>query len=273
MRTTRLRGILRRARGALLCFLPTVVIGTASSALAQDDLPLPGDPSASAGAQPPTESALPGAPGAVREAGDRPGPVSEAPPPGTAPMAVTMTPPPAPERPRTLISGPVEHGAFGAATVSYAPIAGEDALLFGARGGWIVNHCFVLGGGFHGLVNQMRPPAGSTGRADRRRLRLGYAGVLLEYIVAPMSMVHGSLSVLVGGGGVSDADADVGPQNEMDRFVVAEPVATVEVNVTDFMRLAVEARYRVVGFVDMPGLENRDLRGWSGGLTAKFGRF
>ena len=49
-------------------------------------------------------------------------------------------------------SGEIASGGFGAPVVKFTEITGDPAVLVGGRGGWIVNHTFVLGAGGYGLV-------------------------------------------------------------------------------------------------------------------------
>jgi hypothetical protein len=50
----------------------------------------------------------------------------------------------------TLFSGNVEHGGFGGPVVKFTQIKDEFGVLVGGRGGWIINHSFVLGAGGYG---------------------------------------------------------------------------------------------------------------------------
>lgn len=57
---------------------------------------------------------------------------------------------------QTLIgSGEIENGGFGGPVVKVTSINGESAVFVGGRGGWIINHTFVLGGAGYGLVTNV----------------------------------------------------------------------------------------------------------------------
>ena len=43
---------------------------------------------------------------------------------------------------RTLISGDIESGGYGAPVVKISWLNGEAAVVVGAQGGWIINHSF-----------------------------------------------------------------------------------------------------------------------------------
>ena len=55
-----------------------------------------------------------------------------------------------------LGSSEVTHGGFGGPVIKYTQIKGEPAVLVGGRGGWIINHTFIIGGGGYGLVNDIK---------------------------------------------------------------------------------------------------------------------
>jgi len=51
----------------------------------------------------------------------------------------------------TLFAGEVVHGGFGGPVLKASTVNGSPALFVGGRGGWIINHSFILGGGGDGL--------------------------------------------------------------------------------------------------------------------------
>jgi hypothetical protein len=58
-----------------------------------------------------------------------------------------------------------------------------------------------------------------------------------------------------------------------DAVFVLDPVAAIEVNVIRFMHIGVQAGYRFVSGMGLPGLRNRDVSGFTFGAIAKFGVF
>ncbi|MBN1426023.1 hypothetical protein JXA88_15850, partial [Candidatus Fermentibacteria bacterium] len=58
------------------------------------------------------------------------------------------------EQPETLLKGPIENGGFGGLVVKFSQLADQTAVFVGGRGGWILNHTFVIGGGGYGLANE-----------------------------------------------------------------------------------------------------------------------
>jgi len=175
---------------------------------------------------------------------------------------------------QTLFSGPMHHGGFGGPVVKFTQIASQSGVFVGGRGGWIINHSVVLGGGGYGLAN----PGDFTfiQNGTERRLGLGYGGLEVEYIHRWADVAHLTLGILVGAGGASWYDwryQDGGSDDYTDAFFIAEPAATLEVNLLHFFRLGIGGSYRFVDDVELPSLSDADLRGAAGSLTFKFGSF
>lgn len=164
----------------------------------------------------------------------------------------------------TLVSGPLRSGGFGAPVMKFSEVNDRFAFLMGGRGGWIINDAFVIGGGGYGLTNHHNFTTDA--------LDMGYGGLDLEYVNRPTELLHITLAVLVGGGGVrywpstSRRYYDGG-------FFVAEPSVNLELNVTRIFRIAVGGSYRVVEGLSVPGLGDADLAGWNGNVQFKFGKF
>jgi hypothetical protein len=172
---------------------------------------------------------------------------------------------------KTLIGdlGEVEHGGFGGPVVRLTSINGEFGVLTGGRGGWIVNHRFVLGGGGYGLASTIKaaevgaPTAGGTDK-----LEMGYGGPIVEYIIASDRLLHLSVEALVGGGGLTTTEG-----GSSDEFFVAEAGINAMVNVTEFFRMGAGGSYRYIAGADFYDLNSSDLSGGSIVLTFKFGSF
>jgi hypothetical protein len=177
----------------------------------------------------------------------------------------------------TLISDDISSGGYGGAVLMYSRILERDTLFFGGKGGWIINHHFVLGGGGFAMITRVPPPAGAPDIGEDLRTEFGYGGLWLEYIFLPDKLVHGSIGTLLGGGSVAYSrirrterqDREV----ENDVVFVAEPVISVEMNISRFLRLSAGAGYRHVGSVNLTGLRREDVSGFTGSVMLKFGRF
>lgn len=50
-------------------------------------------------------------------------------------------------------NGPISHGAYGALTFGYTQIDDKDAMMFGIKGGWIIDHHVTIGLAGNAFVN------------------------------------------------------------------------------------------------------------------------
>ena len=164
---------------------------------------------------------------------------------------------------KTLVSEDFHSGGFGAPVVKFSEVANEFAVFAGGRGGWIINHTFVIGGGGYGLANDIRFSDLVTGRD----IDFGYGGLELEYINSSDQLLHFTIYLLIGGGGLS------GTVVQEESVFVLEPALNGEVNVTKFFRLNAGVGYRWVAGVDNPGYKDSDFSAVYGQVTAKFGAF
>ena len=172
----------------------------------------------------------------------------------------------------TLLSSNLKSGGFGGPVIKFTQVNGEFGLLIGGRGGWIINHAFVIGGGGYGLTSSVSSNIIQDG--ELLNLTMGYGGVEMEYIYLSDSLVHASIYLLLGGGGLTYKDFSNGEYPKIiDKFWVANPSINIEVNITPFFRIAVGAGYRFITDVDLGYLTNSDIAGVEGVLTFKFGKF
>jgi len=173
----------------------------------------------------------------------------------------------------TLISGDIESGGFGGPVIKYGSVNGEGGILVGDRGGWIINHTFIVGGGGYGLTNNVK--AKIPAPSGHKFLNFGYGGLELEYIARSDKLTHFSVMALIGAGGVSwrnESGGMVGSDNE-DSFFVFEPAAQVNLNVTKNFRISGGVSYRYVSGVNLPASTNADLSGPTAVVTFRFGTF
>lgn len=168
----------------------------------------------------------------------------------------------------------IEHGGFGGPVLKAGPVNGTTGVFFGGRGGWVVGHRFIIGGGGYGLVNAI--DALVPNATGDRRLNFGYGGLELEYVHHWDRLMHWSVMLHVGAGGVgyrrSDGmgGGDVGPTDEV---FVLEPAIQAHLNITKFFRISAGASYRYVSGVTIPATTNEKLSGASGVITLRFGKF
>jgi hypothetical protein len=172
-----------------------------------------------------------------------------------------------------LGEGEISHGGYGGPEVKFTNINNQFGLLVGGRGGWIINHTIVLGGAGYGLTNAV--DAKVLGPDSAKYLAFGYGGFVIEWIIKSDKLVHFSVYSLIGGGGAGfrkDLDND-NAEDRSDACLVIEPGATVELNVTKFLRLSLGASYRYINGITTAATSVESLSGPSVSLLLKFGKF
>jgi len=181
------------------------------------------------------------------------------------------------QRNQTLIRGRVDSGGFGGPVVKFSSFNGDPAAFVGGRGGWILNfrdgQTFILGGGGYGLVSEHKTGTATVFEREPLYYNVGYGGFELEYINHTRRLIHAGGMVLIGGGAINYRDNQFDTYGKDDPFFVVEPGLHLELNVTDFFRIAGGASYRFTTGVSLDQLDDDDLSGPSGMLTFKFGKF
>jgi len=180
---------------------------------------------------------------------------------------------------KTLLGRNRAGGGYGAFSTGYSVIDNNHALLFGGRFGWIASHSLGVGIGATGFINEFHYEPS----LDREVfLAGGYGGLYIEPILLPRSPVHLSFPVLLGVGGISyvskESDLNNNLIEDSEAFLLVEPGAELELNLTKFFRVAIGATYRFptafdVGLSGTPTASAESLEGLSYMVTFKFGKF
>lgn len=166
----------------------------------------------------------------------------------------------------------IEHGGYGAVSMKFSQLNNEFAFFMGGRGGWIINHSFIIGAGGYGLVNKI--DSGLPFDDIIPNMIMGYGGLELEYIVNPNELLHYSFYLLIGGGGINYRhDRYFWFEYDWESFACIEPAVNIELNITSFFRLHFGAGYRAAFGIDNPRLSNDELSGPAATLSLKFGKF
>ncbi len=167
----------------------------------------------------------------------------------------------------TLMGDEFESGGYGALDIKFTKIAGKFAILAGGRGGWIVNHKFIIGAGGYGLVNNINFNAGN---AQTYEIEMGYGGLLLEYIIHSEKIIHLGASIMTGAGQIGFKETD--PFGS-DHFFIFEPEVSLILNFSKYFRIATALSFRLTESGKLDQIENNDLIFLSGGIMFKFGKF
>lgn len=171
-----------------------------------------------------------------------------------------------------LIGDKIESGGFGGPVWKATRLNGEFAFLGGGRGGWIINHTLVIGGGGYGTMADVE-----TGLVDSNGkklvLRMEYSGFELEYIRHSGKLVHFTAYALFGGGYIRLHEHEPGGLAASDNFFVMDASINAEINVFRWLRVNAGAGYRLAFGIDTEGLGNGDVGGPEAQVTVKFGKF
>jgi len=172
----------------------------------------------------------------------------------------------------TLFSGKMTHGGYGASQLRISQLNGETAILTGWRGAWIANKTFVLGWSNIELISDDNTAPvlldGQPGTVD-----MEYRGPLIGLIIGSDRLVHFTVDAVIGWGKVHYRLRNEEWDWEEDNFFVFTPELGLEFNIIPWMRLVISGGYRLITDVEMDGLTGRDLSGFTGGVTLKFGKF
>ncbi len=167
---------------------------------------------------------------------------------------------------QTLVTGAVESGGMGAPVIKFTQVTDEFSVMVGGRGGWIINHMFLIGGAGYGLVNDVD----LDGIPPRRDIEFGYGGFELEYINSSNSLIHFTIQGLVGGGGLTTRMQYV---YESEAVFVMEGGANLMLNITPYFRIGIGGGYRWVTDVDIIILSSAAMSAPYFSMTFKFGKF
>ena len=180
---------------------------------------------------------------------------------------------------RTLLGHDRHNGIYGAFTIGYSEIENRQGVIFGGRFEWITGHSLGIGFGGSGFINENHYEASLNSNVF---LTGGYGGLYIEPIIMPNYPVHLSFPILLGAGGISYVTEDMNYDHNMiedsEAFLIAEPGAEIELNLTRNFRLAIGTSYRFttpfdVGVTGTPTVSSKALQGFSYLMTFKFGRF
>ena len=180
---------------------------------------------------------------------------------------------------KTLLGRNRAGGAYGSFSTGYTVIDDKHALLFGGRFSWLPSKSMGVGVGATGFINEFHYEPSIDMDVF---LAGGYGGIYLEPILFPRWPIHLSFPVLFGAGGISFVSRDGELYDnfieDSKAFLIIEPSAELELNLTRFFRLAFGAAYRFPTQFDvgLPGsytIDVESLRTISYTVTLKFGKF
>ncbi len=176
---------------------------------------------------------------------------------------------------KTLFGENSKVRGFGALDFRLSEFKGD---LAGVHGGIIINDHFMIGLGGRGITTNIS--FDGVNPTEKLYMYGGYGGLMIGGVFAPKEAIHVTVPILVGAGGAHITDRNYlsshiesNDFNEESAFFVIEPGLEVEINLTKFFRIGLGASYRMVSGSDFINIKDKELSGFSSGLSLKFGKF
>lgn len=186
--------------------------------------------------------------------------------------------------PPVLFGHKVSVGGYGGLKAAYTRMFDEDGALLGMEGAVLFDHRLSLGVAGYLWTNPQPGPDDRYGGS--RHYQTGYLGAALRYSLLSDSPIYLTLGALVGSGAVVLApdhthdddddrfrDEDDVRREDVDVFAVVQPEASLNANVTRWLRVGLSGGYRFTANVSRFGMSNEDLNGVVIGGSVEFGRF
>lgn len=170
------------------------------------------------------------------------------------------------EKTQTLFSDENSYGGFGGPIVEFSSINGTTVADVGGGGGFLVNSFFVGG---YGLGNDAAQVSIEDQTYD---INFGHGGFWFGYAIKQSKLAHLYTSFRVGWGQTELTQND--DKFYEDRLLALSPELGIEVNVTNWFKVAGSVGYRSISGLDnLPVLTNDDFSGIYSAITFRFGGF
>ena len=173
-------------------------------------------------------------------------------------------------------------GGYLAPEIKVSNVHEDISMFLGGKLGFTFNEKFSIGMAGYGLVNNSNFPRLVSTNPDTYEstsIGFGYGGLNLEYTIFSNKVVHFTIPVVLGAGGVTLYEDNGNWMNnewneiENSAAFVVEPGVTIELNLFKFFRVDLGASYRYVSGTELDYLTDEDLTDLSFNATFKFGFF
>jgi hypothetical protein len=168
-----------------------------------------------------------------------------------------------------ISSGPMHvTGWFVAPTVGTTGFGGHLAYSPGLRGGIYLNRRLAVGATVQGIGSD------ASVFNDQGVRNVGtYGGVLLQYVLQSNRLVHATLESTIGSGKWCAVISDKSNGCSGRDFLAFEPVANVEINLSQHIRFATGVGYRFAVAGSGEGPSGRDMSSLVARSSLIFGNF
>lgn len=186
---------------------------------------------------------------------------------------------------QTLFGNKSGFGGYLGLNMKLGDVNRQDALFVGGELAFVMNRSFNMGVEGYGMVNHVLSDE-LTDNSEKLYVQMGYGGLHLEPVINSEGLIHITLPILLGAGGIAqttrpfyeeyDGEVTIDFDHDFynsDHFFVAEPGVGLELNLFKFMRVAGGASYRFTTDVEMGGLDKKDINGWNANLSLRIGWF
>lgn len=175
-------------------------------------------------------------------------------------------------------------GAYLGLNSKLTEINDQNALMTGIEGTFVINHSLNIGVEGYGLATTVRSNSMNL-EGNRRFIGTGYGGLKLEPVLWSEKVIHLTLPVSFGAGGISEFEKDYTEfenfedhdwdidKNDFDMFLYIEPGINAEVNLFRMLRLAGGVSYRFTDGLEITGLDSNSMSGYNINLSLRFGWF
>jgi len=158
---------------------------------------------------------------------------------------------------------------FSKFELGYTEIDGNGGAQGGLSIGGLLNDKLAVGIAGHSILDTVETE--SPALENISNTDFWYAGAYTEYVFNPHQLVYWSIDMLIGGGELN-VKRTVGGEAGENVFVI-EPGVNLMVNVTETFMLGLGTSYRMVQGVDVEGLSDSDMSGFSGTFFLRFTQF
>lgn len=185
------------------------------------------------------------------------------------------------EEVKSLLGKGNDLNLFGGADVKITDLVGEKGLLAGGYGGVLVNRRYFLALAGYGITTNIEFD-GTVGTEEKPlNLYGGYGGMMVGMMVGSKEVIHLTFPIFFGAGQMEISDKNFFPNSPNDAefaiensaFIVIEPGAQLEFNITENFRLGAGVSYRYITGSELDNVSDEDLSGSSISLSFRFGRF
>lgn len=135
----------------------------------------------------------------------------------------------------------------------------STSYINGGFFGFEFGKALLIGWGRYSLIDEFE-----WDNLDNQQFDLHWSPFIAQYGFQNFRAIHPQIGFEIGKGRVELGD-------RKDRILVMQPTAGVEINIFRWFHLCLDGGYRFVSDASIPNLTDRDLSGWMGQATLKFG--